>query len=114
MVERIDLAHVHGTDRQRKWVSGGQTWRASSVVFGQLGDGRWFAEHTGHGARGDEDAYVFSADNKGRTLALRLAYRWLAAGDWRPVPAAMGPDGKPVDGLPWVRRGGTWYLDRPT
>ena len=111
-MDRVDLAQVHGTDRQRKWRRGGQTWRSASVTFGRLADGRWFAARTGPDASGDEDAYVYDDTGQGRTLALRLAYRWLRDGGWHPVPATLGPDGQPVDGLPWVRRGGEWVLDK--
>ncbi|SNY29121.1 hypothetical protein [Paractinoplanes atraurantiacus] len=113
-MERVDLAHVHGTDRQRHWVRGGaQTWDRTSVTFGKLADGRWFAVRLGHGAHGDTDAYVYGADDQGHLLALRLAYSWMREGEWRPEPAAYGSDGQPIDdGLPWVKRGGSWFLDK--
>ncbi len=48
-----------------------------------------------------------------RLLALRLAYRWMreAGGRWWPTPAAYDNREEPVDGLPWVRRGGEWHLE---
>lgn len=114
-MERVDLAHVHGTDRQRRWRQGGvQHWSTTTVTFGQLADGRWFAERTGRGADADDHqrgACVFGSDDQARELALRLAYSWMREGEWSPVPAAFGPDGEPVDGLPWRSAGGRWFLE---
>ena len=111
MVDRVDLTRVYGTERQRRWRQGSaQEWDASTVTFGRLADGRWFAERTGAQAPGDGDAFVFSADDQGRELALRLAYGWMRGGSYEPIPAAYGADGKPMDGLPWVRVGSGWQL----
>jgi hypothetical protein len=115
-VERVDLRWQHGTDRHRRWRRGGsQSWATTSITFGRLADGRWFAYRSGHGADRDDrqqGACVFGVDEQARTLALRLAYSWMREGEWRPVPASFGPDARPSDGLRWVRRGADWFLDR--
>lgn len=115
-MERVDLARQYGTDRQRRWRRGGaQTWSTTSVTYGRLADCRWFAERCGQGADPDDKALgacVFDAGALGEQLALRLAYSWMRDGDWRPEPAALDSDGRPVDGLPWVRRGGAWFLEQ--
>ncbi len=111
-MERVDLTHAYGTDRQRRWRTGAVgAWDTSTVTFGRLSDGRWFAERTGPAAAGDGDAYVYGADERGHELALALAYGWMRGGDYRPVPAAFDGDGKPIDGLPWRRSGAEWFLD---
>jgi hypothetical protein len=86
------------------------------VSFGRLADGRWYAELAGSRNQfedADQGAHVFAATEGGRTLALRLAYRWMrdAGGTWRPTPAAYNSRGEPVDGLPWVSRGSEWFLE---
>lgn len=114
-MERVDLVWENGVDRQRRWVSGAtQGWNHASVTFGRLADGRWFAHRTSPQARGDHLAYVFGAGEQDEQLALRLAYRWMSEGEWRPWPAAFGPDGQPLDGLPWMRRGSDWILNDGT
>lgn len=116
-MERVELQHRHGTDRQRCWRQGGaQTFWTTTVVYGRLGDGRWFADRSGYEADIDDrqqGACVFGADDQAAQLALRLAYSWMRAGEWRPQPAGFDAHGRPVDGLPWVRRGSDWMLDRP-
>ena len=109
-MERVDLTHQYGVDRQRQWRDRATTAPNVRVVtFGRLQDGRWFAHLSGE----PDGAHVFGADERGRDLALRLAYRWIrkAGGRWWPTPAAYDNRGEPVDGLPWVRRGGEWFLD---
>ncbi len=114
-MDRLDLTRQHGVDRQRRWRHGGaQTYATTSVTFGRLAYGRWFAERTGRDADNDDrqqGACVFGADDQARELALRLAYSWMRQGEWRAQPAAVGPDGKPLDNLPWVRRGSDWMLE---
>lgn len=111
-MDRVDLTHEYGVDRQRAWRD--RATAASNlqrVTFGRLADGRWFADRRERGG-----AYVFTADDQGETLALRLAYRWMreAGGRWWAAPAAYDNRGEPVDGLPWVRRGGEWHLEDGT
>jgi hypothetical protein len=108
-MDRIDLTHEFGVDRQRAWRD--RPTAASNlqrVVFGRLADGRWFAD-----AGDREGAYVFNADERGEQLALRLAYRWMRESGrrWFATPAAYDNRSEPVDGLPWVRRGGEWFLE---
>lgn len=108
-MERIDLTHTYGVDRQRCWRNGATAApHTVRVTVGQLGDGRWFADLSGE----PDGACVFGADDRGEQLALRLAYRWMrdAGGEWLPTPAAYDARAEPVDGLPWVRRGGEWHL----
>jgi hypothetical protein len=111
-VDRVDLTRQHGVDRQRRWaLAGAAYWQETYVVFGRLGDGRWFAERTGYLTAqqdGTAGAWVFDAGDRGRTLALQLAYRWMSGGRrWDPQPATVPP----TDGLPWRRTGGRWVLD---
>jgi hypothetical protein len=110
-VDVVDLTRAYGVDRQRAWRTGDtETYRAGHVVFGKLADGRWFAERRGYQIH-DGGAFVFDATEKGKTLALRLAYRWMSDGQrWLPTPAVYDGEEKPVDGLPWVRRGSVWVL----
>jgi hypothetical protein len=114
-MDRVDLVWQFGTDRQRRWRQGGiSEWNTTSVQFGRLADGRWFADRSGYLADTEDrqkGACVFSADERGRTLALRLAYRWMSEGEWRPQPASFDGSGQPTDGLPWRRSGGQWFLD---
>jgi hypothetical protein len=106
-------------DRQRSWRNGWtQGPYVTVVVFGRLGDGRWFAER--HGRLADDvdrrrGACAFDAHENGRILALRLAYRWMRESgvDWTAMPASFDSDGNPADGLPWIRRGSDWILDPP-
>lgn len=111
----MDLARQHGTDRQRRWCCNGTDSPFSrQVESGRLGDGRWYANARGDGL-GEQDgrtAMVFAATDLGRTLALRLAYRWMSdlGGEWTPIPAAYDAQGRPTDGLPWVRSGRHWVL----
>jgi hypothetical protein len=111
-VDRVQLHLEFGVDRQRRWRDRATTAsNARFVTFGRLADGRWYAD------RHDYDgAFVFDADEQGRTLALRLAYRWMreAGGRWWATPAAYDNRSQPVDGLPWVRRGGEWHLEDGT
>lgn len=107
-MDRVVLTHEYGVDRQRAWRD--RATAASNcrrVVFGRLGDGRWFADQREAGG-----AYVFGADQQGHDLALRLAYRWMGefGRHWFATPAAYR-DGEPADDLPWVRRGGEWFLE---
>lgn len=114
-MERVDLAYEYGVDRQRAWRDdSSQSAFLTVVSFGRLANGRWYAQRRGWAADGDDrrlGACVFGADAKGKTLALRLAYSWMREGQWWPRPAAFDA-GVPADGLPWVRRGGEWVLDR--
>lgn len=114
-MDRVDLAQLHGKQRLRAWIQGGpQSSFSTAVSFGWLSDGRWFAERVGYASDADDrqlGACVFSADDRGETLALRMAYRWMTEGEWRAQPAAFGADGLPADALPWVRRGGEWFLE---
>ncbi len=116
MVDRIDLTRAYGVDRQRRWRHGGaQSSGTTSICYGRLGDGRWFAERTGRQADNDDrqqGACVFDTGERGRVLALRLASSWMRDGAWVAQPAAFDASGRPVDGLPWVRRGSDWMLDR--
>lgn len=107
-MERVDLAHVYGTDRQRAWRTAGPYWQERRVEFGRLGDGRWYANDS----RDPGGAYVFDADELGEQLALRFAYRRMRqeGGDWLPTPAAYDGHGNPTDGLPWKASGRHWYL----
>lgn len=108
-MERVDLTHEYGVDARRAWRDRATAAsNARRVTFGRLADGRWFASRSG-----EPGAYVFGADDQGETLALRLAYRWMrdAGGRWWPTPAAYDGRAEPVDGLPWVRRGGEWHLE---
>jgi hypothetical protein len=108
-VERVDLTWQHGVDRQRRWRNGATAhWQYESVTFGRLGDGRWFTSHTND----PDGAYAFDADERGKELALRLAYRIMgeSGGRWMPTPAAYDSAGRPTDGLPWVKAGGEWIL----
>ena len=113
-MDRVDLTHEYGVDRQRKWASGSPAhWQYTAVVFGRLVDGRWFAER--HGRQADVDdrqqgACVFGGDEQGERLALRLAYSWMREGDWSPMPASFDELGHPTDGLPWIRIGQRWRL----
>lgn len=117
-MERVDLAHEFGVDRQRAWRSAasGMSY-VVQVGFGRLADGRWYAEMHGHRGRfedGGRGAHVFTATDLGKTLALRLAYRWMrdAGGTWTPTPAAFDNLGRPADGLPWVASGSEWILPK--
>jgi hypothetical protein len=117
-MERIDLAHQFGVDRQRRWrnAGSGMSW-VVEVAFGRLADGRWYAVLTGSRHQIEDDAqgaHVFAANELGKTLAVQLAYRWMrqAGGNWLPTPAAYDNRGRPADGLPWVARGGEWHLER--
>lgn len=116
-MERVDLIRAHGKHPQRRWRNGRTAGSNVTVVtFGRLRDGRWFAERHGRDADADDKqlgACVYAADELGRTLALRLAYRWMRdlGGQWTASPAAFDARGKAVDGLPWVRRGGEWALE---
>lgn len=106
-MDRVQLGLEHGVQRQRKWRDrGSQASGLITVTFGRLADGRWWAAWS----RDHDGAYVFAE----RERALRLAYRWMrdSGRRWWPMPAAFGPDQRPVDGLPWVRRGGEWFLER--
>jgi hypothetical protein len=114
-VDRVELVYETGVDRQRRWRNAGtQSAHLSQVEFGRLADGRWYAWPTGRWAGLDihAGAYVFAATERGRDLALRLAYRWMrdAGGTWWPTPAAFDSHHRPVDGLPWKALGGEWYL----
>lgn len=117
MVERVDLVHAYGVDPQRRWRSAATgASNLTHVSFGRLSDGRWYAHRTGRGASVEDvqqGACVFAATELGQTLALRLAYRWMreAGGRWWATPAAYDGRGEPTDGLPWVRRGGEWFLE---
>lgn len=107
-MDRVDLIHEYGVDRQRAWRD--RATAASNcqrITFGQLKDGRHFAD-----CRDRDGAYVFAADQLGHDLALLLAYRWMAESGrhWFATPAGYR-DGEPADGLPWVRRGGEWFLE---
>ncbi|MET0492928.1 MAG: hypothetical protein ABW000_07320 [Actinoplanes sp.] len=107
VMERVELHLVEGADPQRCWRNGATgASRLVRVTFGRLGDGRWYANRTG------EAAYVFDSGKHGEALALQLAYRWMrdAGGQWWATPAAYDARAEPVDGLPWVRRGGEWHL----
>jgi hypothetical protein len=115
-MDRVDLTGQFGTDRQRCWRSG---WAegpfVTTVTFGKLADGRWFADRRGR--EGDSDdhrfgACVYAATDLGRTLALRMAYRWMRTSSscWKAEPATFDTERRPADGLPWVRRGGEWVL----
>jgi hypothetical protein len=112
VVDRIDLMREYGVDAQRRWRNKGTAAaNMTFVTFGKLADGRWYANRSDDKA----GAYVFSADELGHTLALRLAYRWMRneGGRWWATPASYGPGGtEPADGLPWVRRGGEWHLEQ--
>jgi hypothetical protein len=110
-VDRLQL-HLEesGVDRQRAWRNAATaSSRVVRIVYGRLGDGRWWAE------RNDDKggAFVFGADEQGATLALRLAYRWMRDSGqvWHATPAGFDAQGRPLDGLPWVRRGGEWHLE---
>lgn len=111
-MDLVNLTHVHGVDRQRCWRNGpSQSYAARTVTFGRLADGRWWADMRGYGIHGDQ-AYVYGSSDRDRERALRLAYRWMreTGGQWLPTPAAFGPDGRPTDRLPWVKRGGEWFF----
>jgi hypothetical protein len=108
-MDRVDLTHEYGVERQRAWRD--RATAASNIqriTFGRLDDGRWFCD------RHERDgAYVFAPDQQGHDLALRLAYRWMqeSGRHWFATPAAYDNRSEPVDGLPWVRRGGEWFLE---
>jgi hypothetical protein len=108
-VDRVQLHHEFGLDRRRRWRNGATA--SSQVVFvsvGRLADGRWWTHRT----RDADGAYVFGPGERGEQLALRTAQRMMDDGkSWLPTVAVYGPDGEPADGLPWVRRGGEWFLD---
>lgn len=111
-MERVDLTHEYGIDRQRAWRDRATAAsNAQRVTFGRLADGRWFAD-----CRDRDGAYVFGTDEQARELALRLAYRWMEESDrrWSATPAAYDARGEPTDGLPWVRRGGEWHVEDGT
>jgi len=114
-MERVELVYETGVQRHRRWRNtGSQSPRLVLIEFGRLGDGRWYADRSGHRTPGDDSrgAYVFDATEQGRTLALRLADRWMgeAGGRWWPTPAAFDNRHEPDDGLPWVAHGGEWVL----
>lgn len=109
-MERVQLHLVHGTDPQRRWRNAATgASQLVHVTFGRLADGRWYADRT----REPGGAYVFDNSQNGEALARQLAYRWMseAGGRWWATPAAYDSRAEPVDGLPWVRRGGEWYLE---
>lgn len=49
-------------------------------------------------------AYVFVDER----AACDLADRWLARGEWKPVPACYDARGMPADGGDWWLRGQEW------
>jgi len=86
-MERVDLVWQDGVTRHQRWRHGWELgWRATHVTVGQLADGRWFADRTGHGAnRRDkrEGACVYSGRNA-EWYARATARRWMrpVSGKW--------------------------------
>lgn len=97
---RVELHLVHGKEPLRRWRTGILNgWNERYVTLGRLEDGRWYANHSGKGP-----AFVF-ADER---AACSLIDRWLARGEWKPVPACYDARGLPADGSEWHLSGGQW------
>lgn len=101
--ERVEPWLLHHVRRLQRWQYGHTThWAVRYITLGQLADGRWLVEHS--------DTTIGCWAYRSEERAQEEIRRHTAGREWREVPAAFGPDAKPI-GDGWVRRGGSWARD---
>lgn len=103
MGETAQPWNLEGLRRVRRWQRGhADHYAVDYATLGVLPDGRWVAEHS--------DTSIGTTVYGSREDAETRLTEWMWHGIWQEIPAAYGPDGKPI-GEGWTRRGSRWVRE---